>query len=252
MANPWFRMYSEFSDDPKVQMMPEAMQRRLVMLFCSKCKGETLHETEIAFHWRISETELAETKSLFLQKEFIDEGWNLLNWNKRQFLSDSSTDRVRRHRQGKKQDETLHETPETELERQPVVTVTPPEQNRTDTEQKKSRGKHEVNPRFAPFREVCQRYYDYHQLTMTWDGAEGKQLTSLLSANPDMTPEQFRTLLGNRTKSRGVNHAKRPSSWLRNATDYAKGPLNEFGQPLDTPKVETMPQKRVYINQEAS
>lgn len=142
MANPWFRMYSEFSDDPKVQMMPEAMQRRLVMLFCSKCKGETLHETELAFHWRISETELVETKSLFLQKEFIDEDWNLLNWNKRQFLSDSSTDRVRKHRQAKKQDETLQETTVTEVEQGEVVTVTPPEQNRTDTEHKKSqRGK---------------------------------------------------------------------------------------------------------------
>ena len=24
----WFRLYSEFSTDPKVQMMPEALQRR--------------------------------------------------------------------------------------------------------------------------------------------------------------------------------------------------------------------------------
>jgi hypothetical protein len=108
------------------------MQRRLLMLMCSKCKDETLHETELAFHWRISETELAETKAVFLKKEFIDEGWNLLNWDKRQFISDSSTDRVRKYRQGKKQDETLPETNGTKRN----VTVTPPDTD-TDTEQKK-------------------------------------------------------------------------------------------------------------------
>jgi hypothetical protein len=133
MANPWFRMYSEFADDPKVQIMPEAMQRRLLMLMCSKCKGETLHETELAFHWRISETELAETKAVFLKKEFIDEDWNLLNWDKRQFISDSSTDRVRKYRQGKKQDETLPETNGTKRN----VTVTPPDTD-TDTDTEKT------------------------------------------------------------------------------------------------------------------
>ncbi len=134
MANPWFRLYSEFADDPKVQIMSEALQRRLVMLFCSRCKEETLHETERAFHWRISETELASTKAIFIEKGFIDEEWNLLNWNRRQFLSDSSTERVRRYRQGKKQYETLHETVK-------PVTVTAP-----DTEQIQTQSRTEQNP----------------------------------------------------------------------------------------------------------
>lgn len=104
MANPWFRMYSEFAHDAKVQMMSEAMQRRYIMLLCMRCSNDlvTLHETEIAFHMRISETELAETKQLFVSKGFIDEDWNLLNWEKRQFASDSSAARVARHREKKK------------------------------------------------------------------------------------------------------------------------------------------------------
>jgi len=128
LGNPWFRLYHEWDSDPKVQSMPEVMQRRLVMLFCSRCRGETLQENQRAFHWRISSPELAETKALFVANGFIDEKWNLLNWNRRQFLSDSSTDRVRRFRQGKKQDETLHETVGN-------VTVTAPDTD-TDTEQK--------------------------------------------------------------------------------------------------------------------
>lgn len=115
MANPWFRMYAEFAHDPKVQIMPEVMQRRYIMLMCLRCNGDvTLHETEIAFALRISDDELAATKALFLSKGFIDESWNLLNWEKRQFASDTSAARVAKHRNKLKQarnaDVTLHET----------------------------------------------------------------------------------------------------------------------------------------------
>ena len=112
MANPWFRLYSEFAHDPKIQMLSEAMQRRYVMLMCLRCSEtlETLHETEIAFQLRLSEAELIETKQLFISKNFIDKHWNLLNWDKRQFVSDSSTMRVAKHRQKKKQESNANET----------------------------------------------------------------------------------------------------------------------------------------------
>jgi hypothetical protein len=112
MANPWFRLYSEFAHDPKIQMLSEAMQRRYVMLMCLRCSEtlETLHETEIAFQLRLSEAELLETKQLFVSKNFIDKHWNLLNWDKRQFVSDSSTMRVAKHRQKKKQESNANET----------------------------------------------------------------------------------------------------------------------------------------------
>lgn len=120
MANQWFRMYSEFATDAKVQMLSEAMQRRYLMLMCLRCSNAlvTLHDEEIAFQLRISDEELAETKALFIKKGFIDSAWNLLNWEKRQFASDSSKDRVAKHRalQKQKQEQasnggvTLHET----------------------------------------------------------------------------------------------------------------------------------------------
>jgi len=98
-------------------MLSEAMQRRYVMLMCLRCSEvlETLHETEIAFQLRLSTGELDETKELFISKNFIDKHWNLLNWDKRQFVSDSSTMRVAKHRNKKKQvsniGETLQERP---------------------------------------------------------------------------------------------------------------------------------------------
>ncbi|MBR7792321.1 hypothetical protein KDM87_06885 [Undibacterium sp. FT147W] len=132
----WFRLYSEFASDPKVQSMSEAMQRRLVMLLCLRCSNGlvTLHDDEIAFALRISEEELAQSKSVFIRKGFINESWEFINWDKRQYVSDSSAARVARHRSKKKAEENPV-NPEVKIdETLSNVTVTPPEQNRAETE----------------------------------------------------------------------------------------------------------------------
>lgn len=127
----WFRMYSEFASDPKVQSMSEAMQRRLMMLLCLRCSNTlvTLQDDEIAFALRISDEELAETKAVFMRKGFVNEVWEIANWDKRQFVSDSSAPRVAAYRERQKQAK----------EQASNVTVTPQIQNRTDTEQKQNR-----------------------------------------------------------------------------------------------------------------
>lgn len=117
MPSPWFRLYHEFADDPKVQMMPVAMQRHLVMLMCFRCKEVKLDEEQLAFYLRITPEELAATKVAFLARGFIDDDWNLLNWNKRQFISDSSTERTRDYREKKKQQRRGRERSETSQDR---------------------------------------------------------------------------------------------------------------------------------------
>lgn len=146
MSNPWFRMYSEFANDPKVQMLSEVMQRRFVMIMCLRCSNTlvTLHETEIAFQLRITESELAETKALFIAKHFIDDQWNVLNWEKRQFVSDSSAARVSRFRE-KKKEEVKQACNVTETKSNGVDT----EQNRTDTEKKKQKNSSPSGSRLA-------------------------------------------------------------------------------------------------------
>lgn len=100
----WFRLYSEFSTDPKVQSLSEAMQRRLIMLMCFKNQNllQTYTDNDICFAMRISAKECQKMKSVFQHRNFIDENWNLLNWDKRQFTSDSSTRRVRRYREAQR------------------------------------------------------------------------------------------------------------------------------------------------------
>jgi hypothetical protein len=112
MSNPWFRMYAEFATDAKVQSMSEPMQRRLMMLFCLRCSDVTvtLSDEELAFQLRISDEELAATKALFLRKGFIDESWEITNWDKRQFSSDSSAERTRAYRARKKEQQNNAET----------------------------------------------------------------------------------------------------------------------------------------------
>ena len=104
MANPWFRMYSEFATDPKVQMLSEVDQRRLTMLFCLRCNDHvTLHDEEVTFLLRISNESWLVTKALFISKGFINNDNEVLNWDTRQFTSDTSKDRVAAFRKREKQ-----------------------------------------------------------------------------------------------------------------------------------------------------
>lgn len=129
MSNPWFRMYHEFATDPKIQMLSEEDQRRFVMLLCLKCcnGNETLQDEEIAFQLRISDENFQKTKRKFLEISLIDENCHPLAWGKRQYLSDSSTERVRKHRAKLKEQE----------KNKGNVTETPPDTD-TDTEKDKN------------------------------------------------------------------------------------------------------------------
>lgn len=126
MANPWFRMYSEFATDPKVQMMSETYQRRLTMLLCFRCNElVTLQDSEVTFLLRISDDEWATTKECFVAKGFINNDNEILNWDKRQFQSDTSKNRVAAYRERKKKECNVTVT-------LPVTKSNGVEQNRTE------------------------------------------------------------------------------------------------------------------------
>ncbi len=101
MANPWFRLYAECYDDFKMSSMPEAMRWRYVALMCLQCSEQLkgLSDAGVAFKLRISLAEVAETKELFTRLGFIEGNWELTNWEKRQFLSDSNAGRQKAYRE---------------------------------------------------------------------------------------------------------------------------------------------------------
>lgn len=103
MANPWFRMYAEFLHDPKVRVMSDIDQLRLVLLFCLRCGNDKpLKDEHISFSLRISADEWKQTKATFIDCGFLTNKNELANWDKRQFLSDSSADRVKKYRSNRK------------------------------------------------------------------------------------------------------------------------------------------------------
>ena len=125
MSNPWFRMYHEFATDPKIQMLSEVNQRRYLMVLCLRCSNAdvTLQDEQVAFQLRIAVDEWLQSKAVLQAANLICNDNKPTAWDKRQYLSDSSTARVARHR-------AKQEKPK----KQPCnVTVTPPDTD-TDTE----------------------------------------------------------------------------------------------------------------------
>lgn len=126
MMNPWFRFYSDFANNPKVQALSEPMQRRYVMLLCMKNNGDldfvieksnvTRNEvTErngklalraVTVALRITEEEALLTKECLMDFDLIDEHWNLNGWEKKQYISDlkdsTNAERQRRYREKKR------------------------------------------------------------------------------------------------------------------------------------------------------
>jgi len=124
----WFRFYGEALNDPKVQTLEPSVFKIWVNCLCLACNlqskdgnigtiddvsfalRETVSTVTSAFH-ALEERGLIETKN---------ETFHIPAWRKRQYKSDSSTERVRRHRK-----------------RYSNVTVTAPDTDTdTDTEKK--------------------------------------------------------------------------------------------------------------------
>ena len=124
----WFRLYAEFATDPKVQMMSEAYQRRYLMVLCLRCGNGsvTLQDTEVAFQLRITESEWLDTKRDFMLRGLVDDDNNVSAWDKRQYVSDSSAERVAAYRARQKQ-------------RSNVTVTTPETETETETENKKQK-----------------------------------------------------------------------------------------------------------------
>ena len=126
-GNRWFRMYGEFLTDPKVQMLSESDQRRFIMVMCMRSNGDvTLQDENVAFQLRISDDEWSSTKSRLVAKSLIGEDNMPTNWDKRQYVSDSSKERVSRHRAKLKQACNVTETPpdsDSDTERDIITTT---------------------------------------------------------------------------------------------------------------------------------
>ncbi len=122
----------------------------------------------------------------------------------------------------------------------------------TKTEEQKPSGKPEADPRHHVFHEQIDRYWKHKtgEEKAPWDGSEGKALSALLAAKPDLTLEQFRVALKHRGDSPDEVQTERPRQWLPNILRFAGGPLDRYGKPLQPAKPPT-PQLRGVTLEEA-
>ena len=128
----WFRFYAESINDPKVQRLPPHLFKTWVNLLCLTCAngGNIPPISDVAFQLRMSEfdaqSQVDELIGLGLIDIATDKTLEPHNWKGRQFLSDTSNERVRKHRAKKAE---ASQKPECN------VTVTPPDTDTdTDTE----------------------------------------------------------------------------------------------------------------------
>ena len=134
----WFRVYDDLVDDPKVQRLPAELFRALVNIWCLASKGGGVLPSidEIAFKLRVKADKayaiVASLRNAGLIEDDED-GTHPHNWDSRQFKSDVSNERVKRHRERKcNVTDTVTETPpetetETEKEEKNNLTVVPKE-----------------------------------------------------------------------------------------------------------------------------
>src|SRR5437868_1323774 len=131
----WFRFYDDAINDPKILRLTDANFRAWVTLLClaSKNDGVLPSTNDIALVLRMKPAKVAEWLAMLTAAGLIDNDNGLFrphNWDKRQFKSDVSNERVKQHRQRKRNGE---------CNVTPTVTVTPPEtEQKQITEQKSS------------------------------------------------------------------------------------------------------------------
>ncbi len=90
-----------------------------------------------------------------------------------------------------------------------------------------------VQSRHDAFKDAIKKYWagKNPDVEMPWGPAEGRTLAIWLKESPTTTLDQFISWLRNRFKSE-VNHTERPSTWIRNVTIFANGPIDRFRKPL--------------------
>lgn len=111
MANTWFRMYTDFLNDPKVICLAFEDQRHFIGILALKSDGTIDQDCDSKLLDRIVSQRLwidfsiiNDVKKRLVDAGLIDSTWQPLAWEKRQFKSDkdsTAAERQRRYRESK-------------------------------------------------------------------------------------------------------------------------------------------------------
>ena len=94
---PWFKLFHEWSVDPKVQALSERDQRRMIMIMCFACRGDAPNLDLWAFAMRVRPSELRLTVQRLRAIAFLDDDLQIRNWAERQGKSEAQRKRQQRN-----------------------------------------------------------------------------------------------------------------------------------------------------------
>lgn len=102
----WFRFYDDAVNDPKVQRLEPKLFKAWINMLCLASQGDGWLPPagDVAFTLRVTEAEAGRLVDGLVSSGLLDEydgRYTPHNWNGRQFKSDVSNERVKRHRQRK-------------------------------------------------------------------------------------------------------------------------------------------------------
>jgi len=205
MSLPWFRLYHEVKDDPKMGALSDEAFRVFIEAMCWACEkgdkggtGLTLENANWAFRRNVTES-LRHLFHVGLLFQKTNGEICVTKWQDRQKPSDSSAERVRKHRASKQV--TLHET----LQQRPRG-----EETRTDKN------------RVAPLSR-------FQKPTL-----EAVKLAAAKAGLPDIEAEKF----FNYYESNGWRVGRNPmKSWIHALTNW-KNNLQIYGKPTNNKVAE--------------
>ncbi len=160
-ANPWFRMYSDFMFDEKIEFIAFEDQRHYVFILCMKNAGVLdkeyaqpgMLERVVSKRLGLYGEAFESAKKRLIDAGLIDSEFHPVAWDKRQFLSDSSAERVKAYRDRLKKD----------VKRPCNVTVTVQEAE-TDTDTDTEEDSSQKVSTLCPHQSIVDLY---HQLIPT-------------------------------------------------------------------------------------
>jgi hypothetical protein len=102
---PWFRLYGETVDDAKLRLLAFEDRWHYIAILCCKAQG-ILDETKpdmldrmVGAKLGLAARELDEARRRLIEVGLISLNWQPSGWERRQYVSDTSNERVRRHRE---------------------------------------------------------------------------------------------------------------------------------------------------------
>jgi hypothetical protein len=103
----WFRLYNDIVDNHKIRMLAfEDRWHFIAIMACHSQElggGDEFFERSLAIKLGVQLRELEEIQRRLMDVNLIDINWVPIGWDDRQFLSDTSKERVKKYREKRKQ-----------------------------------------------------------------------------------------------------------------------------------------------------